>query len=148
VPSPLNIEAAVNTPCSLLTPAQLSTFGLNAGVSRQGQLGPECYWTLSAAATQRIDVSANTVNKNGLSDIYSLKPKFDYFVPTQIAGYPAAYASILDSRADGICGLYVGVTDQATIFVLPQITGSPQQAKSCDVAATAAKAIIQTMKAG
>jgi hypothetical protein len=148
VSDPLNTQALEANPCTVITSSQVSTFGLSAGTSRQGSTGLDCYWTLTAAPHDRLDIAPITVNKTGINGVYANKFKFEYFEPAQVSGYPAVYADQADQRSIGYCGLWVGLTDQLAVSVGTQLLTSVDKAKSCDIAKTFAEAMIQTMKAG
>lgn len=148
VSDPLNTQALEANPCTEITSTQVTTFGLSAGTSRQTSTGPGCYWTLTAAPHDRLDIGLVSINKTGINGVYANKAKFEYFEPTQVSGYPAVYADQADQRSIGYCSLWIGVTDQLEVLVDTQLLTSVDKAKSCDIAKTFAEAMIQTMKAG
>jgi hypothetical protein len=145
VENPLDAGPFLATPCSTLTPGQLSTFEVNPpGRGRDGDgIGPRCIWH---GATGSIGVGFLTRNKGGLSDTYRGRDLEAYFEETTVDGYPAVFVDAIDSRPRGNCGLVVGISDTLTIDVLEQ--GRLDAAGACARAKQVAAAVIATMKAG
>ncbi|RZQ65056.1 DUF3558 domain-containing protein [Amycolatopsis suaedae] len=148
VGEPLNTSTLSSDPCSAVSASKLSELGLADGTSRESAVGPSCYWKQTAADANRVDLTANPKNTNGLSDIYDQKAEFAYFEETQVAGYPAVYASDADQRSSGDCTLHVGVTDQLAVQVSTQFLREPDKANPCPVAEKVAVAMVETLKGG
>ena len=79
-----------------------------------------CVWKSSATEQNQIGLTPLPQNTGGISDIYDNKPHSVYFEPVDINGYPGVYTDIQDARADGSCTLWVGVTDQLAVSVIPK----------------------------
>jgi hypothetical protein len=147
VPSPLPTDELLANPCTSLSADQVSTIGLTgSGTKRQDQAGPSCEWRSATSASNVVYISPLTANKNGLSDLYAGKAKDKYFEPTTVDGYPAVYADVLDSRSDGDCSLWVGVTDQLAVSVSTQISTGVNQSNPCPIVAKVATAMIQHLQ--
>ncbi|MDT7724679.1 MAG: hypothetical protein QOI21_1255 [Actinomycetota bacterium] len=149
VSDPLNPAPILADACAALSPAQLSSFGLETtGRSRTIESGPTCAWDYADGSTNTINISPIEANKNGLSDLYDQKAEKAYFEETTIAGYPAVYTDITDDRNRGRCSLQVGVTDQLTVYIFTQLDDGPDTSSPCPVADKIGAAMVQTLKAG
>ncbi|SFJ53195.1 DUF3558 domain-containing protein [Amycolatopsis sacchari] len=147
VANPLPTDALVSDPCSALSAEQVQNIGLSGpGTSEQSDAGPMCKWKSATSQFNAVFISPITANKNGLNDIYANKPKDKYFEPTTVSGYPAVYADILDSRANGDCSLWVGVTDQLAVSVSTQIGSGQNKSNPCPVVERVATAMIQHLQ--
>lgn len=95
VDHPLDATTFLPNPCTVLTQAQLADFGVTepGEADTEGPLGkdaPGCIWHADPEVNSSIDVSFLVSNKNGLSDTYRGKDRFDgYFEPTTVDSYPA-----------------------------------------------------------
>lgn len=148
VDSPLNPAPLLSDACSALSSSQLSALGLETGKPRTIETGTTCSWQYSDGTSNTVNISPLEPNKNGLSDLYDQKDSKAYFETTQIAGYPAVYTDILDSRNRGRCSLYVGVTDQLAVFVYTQLDDGSDVSNPCPVADKVGSAMVQTLKKG
>ena len=153
VADPIDTTTFQKNLCSSLTVDQLKQLGVGAqGQSGTGSNGPECDW-VGAASAGPVGLVATLVigqyGSGGLGDVYGQKNNFKYFEPTTMAGYPAVYGDDVDGRSVGKCVVSVGVVSNAylQIDVNVQSTSANYQ-HPCDVAKTAATAMISTMKAG
>lgn len=152
VSHPLDANRFLTRPCDVLTQAQLQTFG----VSKAGKpdtdseiakrVGPGCAWIADPEVNSTISIGFMTANKNGLSDTYRSRSRFDYFEETTVDGYPAVFNGAPDGRPQGICGITVGISDQLTFFISEQ--GGRKGQASCDRARDVATAVIMTLKGG
>jgi hypothetical protein len=148
VDTPLNPASLLADACAALSPSQLSTLGLNTGKPRQIETGPTCSWRYADGTSNTVNISPIEPNKNGLSDLYDEKDEKAYWEPTNIAGYPAVYADITDDRDRGRCSLYVGVTDQLSVFILTQLDDGANVSNPCPVADKIGAAMVKTLKEG
>lgn len=152
VSRPLDASRFLARQCDVLTQAQLQTFGIsNAGKPDTDseiakRVGPGCAWTADPAVNSTISVGFTTANKNGLSDTYRGRSRFDYFEETTVDGYPAVFNGTPDGRRQGICGITVGISDQLTFFTSEQ--GGRKGQASCDRAKNVATSVIATLKGG
>ncbi|MYW92199.1 DUF3558 domain-containing protein [Amycolatopsis rubida] len=146
VPAPLPAKDVVENPCSVLNAAEADDVGLKSpGEKSTGSLGG-CRWTSTASNQNFVNIGALPQNKNGISDIYAQKDKQAYFTPTSIDGYPAVFADTQDGRPSGSCSLWVGVTDQLAVSVIPNIGVGPHRSDPCGIAEKAATAMIKHLK--
>lgn len=148
VPTPIATEKFTGDVCATLSAAKRSELGLGAGTARAAPTGPSCFWKFTEADTNRVDISAQEENPNGLSDIYDQKDKFAYFEPLQINGHPAVYTSISDQRGRGDCSLYIGLNDQFAARVGVRLAKGPDKSQPCPTVEKVAGAMIDTVKAG
>jgi hypothetical protein len=147
VPTPLPTGALVADPCSALSADQVKTIGLTgSGTRNDDSTGPSCKWRSAIYDSNVVFIAPMTANKNGLSDIYAGKAKDKYFEPTTVEGYPGVYSDIVDNRSGGDCVLWVGVTDQLSVFVSTQIGSGPNKSNPCPIVAKVATAMIQHLQ--
>lgn len=146
VGDPLDVNPIVSAPCDALSSSDLGRLGLAGGEEREistaeGELA--CSWDYADESGNRIDLSA--VPNTGLSTIYERRSTNEYFEETEVSGYPAVHTATLDERDDGGCGLWVGVSDQSSLFILTSINDGPDVSDPCPVADTVAEAAIATL---
>lgn len=147
VPSPLPTTQISSNPCTALSADQVSQIGLaGAGTMRQGAVGPSCKWRSATSTLNSISLTPATTVNNGLNAIYANKAKNQYFQPTTVNGYPAVYADTLDSRTQGDCSLWVGVTDQLSVAIMTSIGDGPNKSNPCPIAEKVATAMIQHLQ--
>ncbi|MDI5981969.1 DUF3558 domain-containing protein [Amycolatopsis magusensis] len=148
VSSPVDTEKVTGDVCATLSSAKVSELGLTDPTPRDSSTGPTCNWNFTEGATNRLDISAQAKNPNGLSDIYDQKDEFAYFEELEVGGYPAVYADITDARSSGDCSLYVGLNDQFAVRVSSTLSSGPDESRPCPVVEKAAEAMIDTVKGG
>ncbi len=146
VPDPVDTQTFTRDVCATLSEAKLSELGLYDTTPREGPTGPTCNWNFVESDTSRVDISAMELNPNGLSDIYDQQAEFGYFEPTEVAGHPAAYASIVDHRGGGDCSLWVGINDQFAVSVSTSLGTGIDDSRSCAIAEEVATAMVDTLK--
>lgn len=146
VTDPLDATKYVADPCASLTPAQYQAF--RAGTGQKDPTNPICAWKVDQADT-RITVAFTPEVQQGLSGVYAQNDigfwEDGYFTPTTVSGYPAVYASIIDSRPQGICQLNVGLNDKLYFFSL---VSSRPGSDSCTAAMNVAEKVLETIKKG
>ncbi|MFD2459042.1 DUF3558 domain-containing protein [Amycolatopsis samaneae] len=142
VPSPLPAKDLIADPCGVLNATEAEQVGLKyPGEKSTGALNG-CRWTSSGSNLNFVNNTPIEQNKHGISDIYAQKAKQAYFEPTTINGYPAVFAATEDSRSNGVCTLWVGVTDQLAVSVLPNISMGSNKKDPCGIAKKFATAMI------
>lgn len=146
VPSPLPTKELLDNPCSVYNAAEAENLGVRYPGRKSTGVTGGCVWTSAAIDTNYINIGALPQNKNGLSDIYAQKDKQAYFTPTSIDGYPAVFADTQDSRPSGSCSLWVGVTDQLAVSVIPNISVGDYKKDPCSLAQKFATAMIGHLK--
>jgi hypothetical protein len=159
VAKPLDTAKAQAAPCSVLTPAQISSLGIVAtGKPDNPATGPDCDWmdTSKVPSLMSINNGFVTASTGGLSSLYvqaeSFKKNGGYFEPIDaVQGYPAVLYSQLDDRRGKItaaCGLAVGVSDALQFTLGINITVTPQQSDPCAIAKKVADMVMTNLKAG
>jgi hypothetical protein len=150
VSDPLDASRFLARPCDVLTPAQLTTFGISkpgrpttTGATAENA-GPFCTWTADSEVNSTVGVGFITGNKHGLSDIYRGRSRFEYFEETTVEGYPAVFASLNDGRAQGVCDIGVGISD--TLIFRSTEQGGRKGQGSCDRVKQVAAAVVATVK--
>lgn len=106
-------------PCAAITDAEMTEFfggGVTARPDLDGSAGPQCAWHRAGPAS--IHVIFPTVDKSGLSGLYSNRDENAFFVELPPAdGYPAIAFGMVDRRSEGDCTVEVGTSDTETIDV-------------------------------
>ena len=159
VANPLDTTRAQAAPCSVLTPAQISSLGIVAtGKPDNPVSGPACNWNDTSTTPSAMSIGNGfvTASKGGLSSLYvqaeSLKKNGGYFEPIDpVQGYPAVLYSQLDDRqgkTTAACGLAVGVSDALQFTVGINITITPQQSDPCAIAKKVADMVMTNLRAG
>lgn len=147
VPAALPVNKLLGDPCGAISAQQAYQIGLNStGAPHQFEVGPGCTWKSATSTLNSVAVIVASQGKNGLSDIYAHRLENKYFVPTSVTGYPAVYADTSDNRSSGDCSLWVGVTDQLAVAVLPGIGEGPNKSNPCPIAEKVAAAMIQHLQ--
>jgi hypothetical protein len=147
---PLDASKYIAAPCSSLTDAQLREFGGSApGRLNSDESGPACNWDVGPNNDTLIGIGYLTSAKTGLTNLYALNDtgwwEHGYFEPTQLDGYPAAYASISDDRKAGACGITVGITDELMFSAL--VKSRPGN-DSCSAAKNVASLVLKNIRGG
>jgi hypothetical protein len=143
--APLPTQALLTDPCSILTAAEATQISLRSpGKNDSTSTLPGCTWKYTQTEQNQIGLTALPQNTGGISDIYTKKPGAAYFEPVDINGYPGVYTDIQDARADGSCTLWVGVTDQLAVSVIPNI--GVGKSDPCGIAKNFAAAMITHLK--
>lgn len=148
VSDPLEATALVSTPCDALSSSDRSRLGFDEGEDREISTEVDalaCSWHYAETSGNRVDLSVTSGTQRGLSTIYEKQSQYGYFEPTEISGYPAVYASTLDNRDDGECGLWVGVSDQTMLFIMSNLDDQPDFDDPCGVADRVAEAAIANL---
>jgi hypothetical protein len=152
VSNPLDVKAVEAAPCSAVTAAQLTAFGLPgiSGSLNTGSPGASCIW--SGSLTDAEMAPGITILPTGttLETIYGKKDSYPVFEPRPaIQGYPAVVTLIVDQRKDGNCELAVGASDdRAILFTFLSDEKSKYFADPCAGVTEFANLAITTIKAG
>jgi hypothetical protein len=120
VPSPLSVAAFVAAPCtsislsiplgSMLVDAPVFADDVH-GTPLAGSGGKGCEWRSVAHKTD-LTVTWQTGYPDGLNHVYARWSTFAVWSPTQIADYPAVFASQKDNWNHGTGDMYVAFSDQ------------------------------------
>ncbi|HEX7660068.1 MAG TPA: DUF3558 domain-containing protein [Pseudonocardiaceae bacterium] len=147
VTNPLDASKFLQSPCTALTTSDLDGIAVgDAKVqSSPSNLGPDCDWQGGAfGASGAISISWETIDKNGLSDLYAQRANAYYWIPTTVSGYPAVFSDPLaDLRSQGSCTINVGVSD--SLFFLASTNGAPDANTACSRAQQAAADVIKNL---
>jgi hypothetical protein len=147
VPAPLATQALLTDPCSVLTEAEATQVGLRSPGKKDSTSNlVSCTWKATQTEQNQVALTPLPQNTGGISDIYTKKTGAAYFEPVDINGYPGVYTDIQDARADGSCTLWVGVTDQLAVSVIPNIGVGANKTDPCGVAKRFATAMITHLK--
>jgi hypothetical protein len=147
VPGPLPTDSLLHDPCSILTEAEAAQVGLAYPGRPVNETSASCSFRSSGNPLNSISIGAVPQNPHGISDIYDQKARSAYFEPVSIRGYPGALADIHDGRTSGNCQLWVGVTDELAVSIIPQISAGPNKNDPCGLAQKFAAAMIGHLKA-
>jgi len=145
VEEPLDVDVLSDDPCDAVDLGQLGGLGITEpGVHDSHDGNPECRWHLSDSLLHVIGLTPVVTSDGGLGDLYERKEYRQYFEPTEIDGYPAVYASVLEQRPRGNCELWVGVTDQLAVTIRTYFL----ETEPCPVAERVATAMIERARDG
>ncbi len=121
------------------------------GKETDGTLGLDCEWR-NPDTGGWVTIGFLTNNDRGLSGFYTAnqRKEYAYFMPLlDIEGYPAIASDGVDRRSEGVCLVYVGVTDQLVFGVdLHLSPGNVGTTDPCETGAKVAGMALQTMKEG
>ena len=159
VAKPIDTAKAQAAPCSVLTPAQISSLGIVAtGKATDSPTGPACNWDDTTATPTPVSIGIGFVTKGtgGLSSLYvqaeSLKKNGGYFEPTDpVQGYPAVLYSLVDYRKrsrNADCNMAVGVSDALQFTVGVTVTTPTAQLDPCMIEKKAVDLMMTTLLAG
>jgi hypothetical protein len=159
VAKPLDTSRAQAAPCSVLTPAQVSSLGIVAtGKAHDSATGPACSWDDTTATPTPVSIGIGFVTKStgGLSSLYvqaeSLKSNGGYFEPVApVQGYPAVLYSQVDYRKrakNADCNMAVGVSDALQFTVGVTVMTPTPQLDPCVIEKKAVDMIMTTLLAG
>jgi hypothetical protein len=139
VSNPLDLKAVEAAPCSAVTAAQVTAFGL-PGVN--GSVN-----TSDAEMTPSFTVLPEGTS---LKTTYAKKDSYGFFEERPaIQGYPAVVALLADQRKEGSCDIVVGASDDRSIlFTFLSDEKSKYFADPCAGVTEFANLAITTIKAG
>jgi Protein of unknown function (DUF3558) len=142
VADPLTASAILNSPCSALTPNQLSALGVHNAQSTNNSdaSGPGCAWTAQSLLT--INVGWIPDNTRGLSDLYRKQQSMAYWRPTHVDGYPAVFADAAPQQDNG-CLLNTAVNDH--LYFLAGAQGATSNGQACVLAQRTAADVIKNL---
>lgn len=150
VSEPLEVGRFEQQPCQLLSADQLATLDGDSGTPETSVGVPTCRWVVRGDARVVVNIRFESGAGKGLGSMYQQNEggvwKNGYFQPTEIDGYPAAFASLTDGRADGFCDLAVGVREDRYFYV--NVGAFELGRQSCAIAEEVAAAAVATLRAG
>lgn len=144
VAHPLDASAFLAKPCTALTSSDTAALGLPGAQpdDNSDNLGPGCSFGVGLTS---VGIAWETIDADGLSAVYQLRSRHEYWIPKTIEGYPAVEASSVDRRASGSCQINVGVNDQ--LFFFADSEGTKDANAACSMAEHAAAAAVRNLKA-
>ncbi|WP_165777514.1 DUF3558 family protein [Amycolatopsis antarctica] len=161
VSTPLDVSSYLEDPCLLVPGGEPGKLGFSRPEPRLPEddevarlAGPGCGWMESDnAGTLSVNIQTENVKRGtgGLAGVYQshfVTGQYVYLDPTDVEGYPAAFADGLDMRERGKTTLYIGVADDLTISVSIGPFGRGKQKQAEDGAASIAAAAVRTLKGG
>lgn len=151
---PLDPAAFVDKPCDLVPQQLLSQLGYTdpTPTAADSPFGPGCGWIdVSGSNPKNFSAGLQILKgkrNGGLSSIYQTRDGGGYAFadPTEVSGYPAAFADTQDRRTQGKCSVYVGIADDLTFSV--GVDGYQNAQDSCDTAKQIAAAVITKLQGG
>ncbi|WP_197284925.1 DUF3558 domain-containing protein [Sciscionella sediminilitoris] len=146
VPVPLPTRELLDNPCTVLTNAEATDFGLIPPGEKTTRQLTACQWRSSDNGQNSIGMAPVPPNTGGISDIYDQKERQAYFEPTTVDGYPAVFADTQDGRPSGTCTLWLGVTDHLAVSIIPAIGAGPNRSKPCALAKKFGAAMLTHLK--
>lgn len=150
VTDPLDTAELDQDPCVALTNAQVKNFGVEPGEKEKTGSDPTCTYRYGDDGGSLVSVTPMLSFSNGLSAVYSQRSDLGYFEPTEVSGYPGAYAGKFeDDRAKGYCNLYIAPNDQRAVWLNVQLGKSSRDyPKGCEVGEVVAEKMIENLKGG
>ncbi|MFD2397892.1 DUF3558 domain-containing protein [Prauserella oleivorans] len=150
VAEPLDVSSLEQDPCAALSSQQVQQLNLQPGKRESTNSGaPVCEYEYKEDSGSQVSVILTPEFTNGIGDVYARKDALAYFEPTEIAGYPAAYASNSDGRSEGTCQLHVGLTDQFVVSTMVQLSSlNADYPRGCEVAELSTQTMIENLKGG
>ena len=157
VSEPLDATPYLDDPCSLVPANVLARVGdgyESPQITPPDKMsGAACSWQSDTASGvlvsfQTENTKRGTGGMQGVYDAYHVTHWYSYYEPTEVTGYPAAFADGGDAREHGETALRVGITDDLTFSVTIGPLGDGKQKEAEDGARTIAEAVINTLKAG
>jgi hypothetical protein len=148
VDHPLDVTKYGADPCLSLSPEQRARFGATAPGQSQTSAGlPSCMWRFGSAGAVLGYVVYDTspTGLAGLDALHKDRNPHDYYIPTSIEGYPAAYNAFNGERDIGTCDLSVATSP--TAYFTTSISSAPG-ADGCAAAKNLAAAVIETIRKG
>ncbi len=160
VSDPLDITPYLSKPCDLVSPEMLEKLGTSPSEANPrlpeddkiaAAAGPGCSWSGEGEGSVGIGIDSGN-KERGVGGLRGLEiardqGRYKLWEETSVAGYPAVYMGISDSRHRGDCDLAVGIADDMT-FGVAAVSFRENPQKACQVAAEVAADVIETLKTG
>ena len=146
-----NLEKYLQKPCDAIPKEQARQLGLSTATPNPDHdNGPTCEFADEQG--KRVTINFNNKQPLGIAGVYrnhEQYPQFyDYFEPTEVAGFPGVFAASIDGRANGRCNLAVGITENQVLTVTVSIRQATGESDSCKFAKKAAETAATTMSRG
>ena len=144
IDEPLDVSTLTSEPCSALSETQRDELNLKSGKVKEGSTGPYCKYRYRNDSGNLVTVGVSNRLPQGLDSVYGKRENLEVFESTTIAGYPAVYAAQHDQREQGLCQLYVGVTDTNVVRLMAQLyPDTHDYPRGCEVAELTAETMIE-----
>ncbi|MEV6895761.1 DUF3558 domain-containing protein [Amycolatopsis sp. NPDC051372] len=147
VPAALPTGDLLNNPCNVLNASEAAKEGLMFPGRTVNESSVSCSFKSTGNPLNSVSIGALPQNKNGISDIYDQKAQSAYFEPVTVNGYPGVLADAHDGRPSGNCQLWLGVTDELAVSIIPQISAGQHKADPCGFAQEVAGVVVDHLKA-
>ena len=151
VTNPIDTSKFEHDACSALTKEQASQLVDAVRTNRQDSASskPACDWISEYGNSISVTFLPG---QGGLTSVYENARigNVGYFEPSPaVAGYPAAFVDVTDTRKKGGCQIMVGITD-AEVFAVSSILqpDSPSYGTPCQLVTKAAESVLTTIKGG
>jgi hypothetical protein len=144
VKHPLNASAFLSKPCTALTASDTAALGLGGAQTHDNsdKLGSGCAFFVDQKG---VNVEWETIDENGLTDLYAIKSMRGHWIPMTVVGYPAVETDATFDGYTGSCVIDVGVNDQ--LFFFTSMDGADNTNQACSIAKQAAAAVIKNLQA-
>ncbi|KAA9165759.1 DUF3558 domain-containing protein [Amycolatopsis acidicola] len=154
VDHPLDPSAYLDKPCDLVPQTLVGQLGFSnpEPTGADSAFGPGCGWIdVRTSHSRNFNVNIQVLKgkrNGGLASVYKTRDAggYDFAEPTDVSGYPAAFADTQDRRTEGKCSVYVGIADDLTFSA--GVDGYDNAQDSCDAAKRIAAAVITTLQGG
>lgn len=159
IPEPLELSPFSSRPCDLVAQDILDELGYDPegtakleesdAVAARG--GPYCFWRAreSGEGTLTVTILSGNAERGfgGLSGLRSLyeQGEFAYWEDATVLDYPAAYVSQWDRRADGECGISVGVSEEMAFSVMAGFYREDPD-RACSVVSEVAEDVVGNLR--
>lgn len=159
IPESLDLSPFSSMPCDLVPQDILGELGYDSeGTAKLEEsdtvaawTGPACFWQAREGEEGLLTVTILSGNAErgfgGLAGLRSLyeQGEFAYWEDATVLDYPAAYVSQWDRRADGECGISVGVSEEMAFSVVASFyKENPDRA--CSVVSEVAEDVVGNLR--
>lgn len=123
IANPLDLGEFGSAPCKILSPEELASIKIKV-TNRSANMdrpGPMCTYERDDALLWGLSVTFLTSESEGLSRSYEgekVDPAAYFEEVPSVSGYPGVLTGLIDDRAEGNCGLLIGIRDDLVVQVL------------------------------
>lgn len=149
IPEPgIDASKHLQTPCDLLTAAQIGPLNVRGGSVQSDDAGTFCAWR--PVDVHNPSYSVGVTDKTTLKGLYQKKDTWPVFNPGQVRGYPAVSGSPDAPTVEGACVMYVGLSANTTLYVSVQLPDRKNSnfANPCPLNQKVAETVMGNLKGG